>query len=288
MSDKLQILKEKHELEEYELLTEDVKQKRKERTLFALGGIKAAEQIVASFVSAISSQTLRALEVFQKDRMYLDLGFDKFVDFLQDSEFSPMTKSQYYERKNLIDNEGDIVYDYLNSIGLSVSIRKLLASNDKEITIEGDFLVVGDEKLAIQESSSIKNILLEIANDNRKLKEENTKKQLKLEKAEQTINDGSKQVEQLRRQLDTNSEGSTFDRAQSRLINAFIKFNDELADVPLVERVDKDSVLDTLWTLLEESRKRFGSNKNFTVSGAAEMDIDPLLAQVMEDGFDDE
>jgi hypothetical protein len=183
MSDKLKKLREQHELEEYEMQVGEVKDNRKSRALFALGGIKAADQIASSIFSAISSQSMKALDFFQKEKMYLDLGYETFVDFLQNSEFSPMTKSQYYERKNLISNEGEVVYDYLNSIGLSVSVRKLLTENNgKEISIEGDYFVVGEEKIEMKESSSIKNLLLEIANDNRKLKEENKKQAEKLEK----------------------------------------------------------------------------------------------------------
>jgi hypothetical protein len=283
MNDKLQKLKEQHEIEEYDLHVDENKNLRLRQAYMFLGGIHTVKKIANS----LNAQHLRAIQAIESEKLYLDMGFEKFVDFLASDE-SPIGKTAYYDRIKLLESEGEQVFDLLNEVGLTNAIRKKLAeSNYGDISIEGNTVRIGDETADLSNMRMIKTLIESFSNDCRKLTEQTKKQNETIQKMESQVSEGSKQVEQLRRQLDTNNEGSALDRAQSRLINAFIKFNDELAEVPLIDRIDKDSVLDTLWMLLEESRKRFGSNKNFTVQTTNQPDVDPLIAQALEDGFDD-
>ncbi|MCW5959298.1 MAG: hypothetical protein KIS76_03995 [Pyrinomonadaceae bacterium] len=164
MDDKLAKLKEKHELEEWELLSGEAREKLKEQALMFLGGIHT----VGKLSEALSSQEMRALETFQKERLYHAFGFQTFVEFLG-SDYSRMTKSQYYERLRILDIEGDRIFDLLNDAGLSVSKRKLLGKGN--IQLDGETLIVvgddGDEtEIEISDRSRILETLSALADAN--------------------------------------------------------------------------------------------------------------------------
>lgn len=104
-----------------------------------LGAITAMDAIAYGFSSQLNSQVMRGMEKIEREKLYLELGYGTFVEFLS-SDDSPITKSQYYERIKLINNEGDALYDALSKMSFPVSKRKLL--NKGAISIEGDSVIV--------------------------------------------------------------------------------------------------------------------------------------------------
>lgn len=121
-------------------------QKLRDKALLIVGGFKTATRIA----NAINSEVMRALELFQEEKVYQAFGYSTFVDFLEESEHSPMSKTQYYERRSILEKEGDAMFDLLSGLGMSIRKRKLLGRGNVEF--DGDKVIVhdGDEQTEIE------------------------------------------------------------------------------------------------------------------------------------------
>jgi hypothetical protein len=118
----------------------------RERALLFLGGMRAADRISA----ALSAQVMANLIAFEKEKMHETLGFKRFAEFLDRSPYSPMTKHQFYKRREVFDREGEQVFDLMNEIGLPLARRKLLGRG--VVRVEGETVIVldGDEEISIE------------------------------------------------------------------------------------------------------------------------------------------
>lgn len=137
-----------------------------------VGGVKVSRSLVEN----LSAQTMRAMKRIEEDKLYRAAGFPDFASFLA-SPNSPMTKNQYYDRLKLLENEGSEMFDLLNGIGLANSIRKQLKK--AELQIEGDELVIGDDRVALSDTPTLKAVLNDIAHER-----ERTHKKLSKHEAE--------------------------------------------------------------------------------------------------------
>ena len=161
----------------------------KAKTYKMLGAITAMDAIAMSLSSTLSSQALRGLEKIEQEKLYLSLGYETFVEFLN-SDDSPVTKNQYYDRIKLLNSEGDQLYDTLSQLSFPVSKRKLLGKG--EIAVEGETVIVktadGEEQIELNdknrllqtisaladraaETTALKTKLDKGAKDNQRLKE---------------------------------------------------------------------------------------------------------------------
>lgn len=258
------------------------------RSLLLLGGIRAVDRITQN----LSSQVMTAMITFQQEDMHESLGYNRFADFLDDSEYSPMSKNEFYKRKDIFEKEGSELYDAFNSMKIPLSTRKLLAqSNGGEISIEGDKIIIGETEVATTETDVIKEVVKSLANEIRSANANADKQKSQVEKLNNQIKEGVEQYEILDRKYQSLSEGSPLDRAQSQLVNSFIRFNDELSKTTVIVKTGKEDFLDTLWMLLQESRKRLGSSRNFSDSTAEKsLNISELTKKVLagDDDFGDD
>lgn len=165
----------------------------RERALLLVGGFRTALKIA----SAINSEVMRSLEVFQEGRLYQGLGFERFVDFLDQSEHSPMSKAQYYERRAILEKEGDQVFDLLSDLGVSIRKRKLLGKGNIEIDGETVIIRDGDEETAIELKDRTR--LLETLSA---LADANVDKSAKLDKQQQAIEKHDEKVRELYAEID--------------------------------------------------------------------------------------
>jgi hypothetical protein len=118
----------------------------RERALLFLGGMRAADRIA----SALSAQVMANLIAFEKEKMHEQMGYKRFVEFLDRSPYSPMTRHQFYKRREIFDREGEQVFDLMNDIGLPLARRKLLGRGT--VRVEGETVIVndGDEDISIE------------------------------------------------------------------------------------------------------------------------------------------
>ena len=110
----------------------------RERALLFLGGMRAADRIA----SALSAQVMANLIAFEKEKMHEQMGYKRFAEFLDRSPYSPMTKHQFYKRREIFDREGEQVFDLMNEIGLPLARRKLLGRG--AVRVEGETVIVND------------------------------------------------------------------------------------------------------------------------------------------------
>ncbi len=104
--------------------------------------------------------TFRALEQFAEVEGYRALGFDRFDQFLNSSR-SPLTKSQYYERKALLEAEGDQTFDVLNSLNVPITLRRQVGTG--AVRVEGDALIVDDERIALDDRAVVVEVMKMLA-----------------------------------------------------------------------------------------------------------------------------
>jgi hypothetical protein len=99
---------------------------------------------------------MRELIEFEKSDGHIALGHNRWVDFLETSEYSPMTKNQYYDRKDVFEKENPDVWDRLTDLGIPISLRKRLP--------EGAFEIKGDSIVITGEDGSTQSVGLADAN----------------------------------------------------------------------------------------------------------------------------
>ncbi len=197
--DKLQKLENDHQIAKHTVLTDEYKQKSRDNALLILGGIRVADKIANS----ISSQVMNALITFQDQQMYLNFDCDNFVEFLETSDYAPMSKHQFYKRKEIFEAEGEKLFDLMNEVGVSFATRKFLSSGNYDaISFDGDKLKIGDQEADISNARLVRSLIESYADDYKRVKTESDKAKEKLTKAEATINAGYKKVEDLQKQLD--------------------------------------------------------------------------------------
>lgn len=233
MNDKLQKLKEKHELEEYQVQVDSFNESQKEESLIFLGQIRAVGALARGF----SSQEIRALELFQQENRYRHLGFSTFVEFLNSDYCPKITKAQFYERLALLNAEGNQVFDLLNEIGVAASTRKLLAAGEYDaIIFDGDKVRIGESEAALSDVRAVRALIESYADDCKRLKDENKKQTEKIEK-------GKKDYDRLKERL-VEAEESTvrtdytknpLEKQNSIALGGLAGLADELSRATLVD-----------------------------------------------------
>ncbi|GEM_PF-2261676 len=173
-------------------------------------GMRGAEMIGAlramdNLHKHLGSQVIRGLEQFQSEKGYESYGFTRFDDFLDGYENSPMSKRQYYDRRDALNREGDELYDALNALKIPMSARKLLG--DGSIQIEGDEIVIGDERTSLSDRNFIKQTIQTLAQ-----KQSQTAKEL--EKLRKKVEKGDEENNKLKQKIDTLKNSPLGDNSQ--------------------------------------------------------------------------
>lgn len=161
---------------------------KRQTSLMLLGGIHVARNMSV----AISSEVLRALAEYGKGGHYRALGYKTFADFLNNSEYSPMSKSQFFEKHKFLQNEGAENFDLLNALNIPVRKRRLLAKGNVEI--EGNEVIVKDGDTETTIEITDRDRLLETLSA---LADANAEKSKKLEKGEQDFKKAKDRIREL-------------------------------------------------------------------------------------------
>lgn len=236
LKQKITAVEEQHAEETLNTHLELHKKDRNARAHILLGGIRAVDRISEN----LSSQVMAALITFQKEDMHEELGFTRFADFLDQSEYSPMPKSEFYRRKELYDAEGGQLYDTFNAARIPISTRRLLAKlGDAEISIDGDEIVIGDERSDLSDLPTIKALIGNFASDNKKLLESKEKADKALAAEKDKNKRGTEELNELRRSIDAANEGTEYERALMGVIKAFITLTSEAKELPDDERAER-------------------------------------------------
>ncbi len=211
-------------------------QARRDEAMRLLGGIRAVDRLQENIFQHISSQLINALILFQKEKMYEHFGFSRFADFLDNSDFSLPSKTAFYRQKELLKAEGVEKYDLFNEAKIPLSTRKLLASGDGgNIEIDGDQIIIGEERSDLSDLPMIKSLITNFANENRQLNEEKTKADKKIEDLQSRVKTGQSEYEEIRRAMDAANNGTPYERALMKAIGAMLNLAVEANKLPLIE-----------------------------------------------------
>ena len=239
---------------------------KRSEALMYLGGIGA----IKSLTDKLSAQAVRALEAFGESKAYELLGFKTFADFLNESPYSPLTKNQYYDRLNALEAEGDAAYDLLNNLGVPISKRKLLT--DGAVQLEGDTLVIGEERVPLNNRRRVVEAI-------RTLAEETARQAKKIEKGQEQ----NKKLKQERDELKKRGGVgviSDYNAALLQLVGAFDALRRELESLDDEQRgAVQDHTLRTVAEqrlMLEESFGFEPPAHNNGHGGVSDDDVDAI------------
>ena len=286
LKNKLDQVKHEHAVEAVERDGREIEEKRIAETMFFLGRVKQIGHDARSVATALSAQEIRALEHFQEQKMFIPLGYSTFVDFLDKSEYSPMSKRQYYERRELMNAHGDEIYDLLTSVGISVRAQKMLGNG--ELSIEGDKLVAGDVQIDIANSGLIKQVLGEMFDDKRELEKKLATEQKKNADNQQVIDRGIRENEELTRNIDAMRSKNPHDMAVAVLISDALELTEAIGQLPDQRKAPLgQDTLPLLNTVMQRIRAAYGTNFTFTEAAIVG---DDLLADIASqvNSLDDE
>ena len=236
LKQKIRDVEEEHADESLTTHLDNAEKRKEQRALLLLGGIRAVNRVGEN----LTSQVMGALITFQQEELHTQLGFERFADFLDKSEFSPMKKSEFYRRKELYDAEGGQLYDAFNAARVPVSTRQLLAKRgETEISIDGDEIVIGNERADLSDLPTIKTLISDFAGDNKNLIEANVKAEKKVEDLKAKVKKGSDEYEELRRSYDALAEDGPFAKAVMKYLGAAQGLIAEINALPEAERTPR-------------------------------------------------
>jgi hypothetical protein len=168
-----------------------------ERTSIRLWKTLGAVQAVSQLAAGLGAQTIHALERVRDEKLYLAAGFSTFDEFLSKHPESPMSHDTFRRRVNLLESEGDITFDLLNSLNVSISARLLLAG---DISIDGDNIVINEEQGDGVSSTRIP------LNDHAQIVKTIVELKKKADEQKRTIERGKKDVDKWKRKHDEVNE----------------------------------------------------------------------------------
>lgn len=259
LTDKLEQVKTEHAIEALSTLVTDNDERAKAEAFFLLGRIRQNETIHQAISANLGAQSIRVLEHFFDEKGHEVLGYPNLVDFLDRSEYAPMSKRQYYDRLRLIREHGDEIYDLLTSSGISVRAQKTLGTG--ELSIKNDTLYVGDREVAVADTGIIKEVLNELFDEKRRLTNETARQEAKIKDLSSKVQTGTDEVNQLRRSLDAINENSTFENALMGAVQSLLTLATEVKALSLEERMDRaEADLRTIAEQYFQIRDAYGLN----------------------------
>jgi hypothetical protein len=174
--------------------------KLKERALIMIGAVGAVNHIAAT----LSAQTMRGLQTIRDEKIFESFGYTRFDDFLNESEFSPMSYRQFIDREKLLENEGEKLFDVLNMSGMSHKQRRLLGSGYVQVDeAKGTVLIVTGEdmeedveEIELSDRNRLLQTLSALADQAAVLNQKNSKQKQQIERGEQQVEDLKKKLDE--------------------------------------------------------------------------------------------
>ena len=263
------------------------KQIDRDRALLLLGGFKTAARIAV----AINSEIMRSLELFQKEGIYEAFGYDRFAQFLDECEHSPMSKTQYYERKSLLDKEGDQMFNLYSELGISIRKRKLLGKGNVEI--DGDNVIIhgsdGEDSIVnIDDTARLMEIVTAVIDSKveQSIKIERLEKEKKADA--EKIRDRDREIDRVRAAKVAEFAADAHMTARVELGLAFNKFTDIVSKLADVEKDQfRDAVLEDVagWSAQLRTAYRLSSPQGGNPHGSKGVSPE-LSGSSFEEAFD--
>lgn len=209
-------------------------QQQRDQANQVLGGLAA----ISTLNKMIGSQTLRGWQRFFEEEMHMTLGYKDISHFLSEAPQSPMTKSQWYERRIVLETEGDNTFDLLNSIRIPISARKALPPSAFEV--RDNMLCVTDDKgqefeVPLSDTKRVKSIINNIAREHSEAKKKLEQEAKKTEALSNRVKELSDAKPKLSNELAT-PHGEALLFALTALKNLTDKASDLTDDEAIAQR----------------------------------------------------
>lgn len=239
------------------------------KAAFAIGAIAA----ISNLSRVLSSKSMRDLMIFQEMKMHETLGFSRFDDFLNESEYSPMTKSQFYERKAVLEKEGDSLFDLLNSSGVPIYKRKLLGTG--QISVEGEIVTIktelGDgnssvQQIELNDRTRLLETLTALADRNSELARKADKKQELLDKQKNALLKAEEEIERVKTEKRVEAGLDPHSNSLMNLIGAFAAHRqivEKLSDLEKAQFAPR--TFETIAAQLKDLTAAYGRNISLDV-----------------------
>ncbi len=128
----------------------------RERQKVRLWQIVGATKLANRLVESLGAQAVHAIEQVRDQKLYIPAGYETIRDFLDRDPESPMSYDQFNRRTKLLESEGDVIFDLLNSLNVPLKDRKMLAG---QIEIDGNEIRIGDTCVRKDDEAAILNLI---------------------------------------------------------------------------------------------------------------------------------
>ncbi len=203
-----------------------------------IGAHKAVSQIAAS----LGAQSIRGLELIRDRKYYLAAKHETFDSFLDHHPDSPMSYEAFRRRAHLLNNEGDIAFDLLNSLNVPLSQRKLLAG---QIEVTENEIKIGEDTVRLDDTARIVELVSTLHKKTQEQQRTNERLSKKLAKGEEDF-------EKLkRRAIVANPDGTETGQALLTVAGALKNLREKLEDAADEE---KQALREQIFELMRTSQ----------------------------------
>ena len=197
-----------------------------------LGGAMAIDRLQGH----LASQVIAAMMTVEDQKLYLDLGYETFAEFLTKSDLSPYSKTQFYKLRELYLTEGPTNYDLFSNWKLPLTTRRLLADKGVAIELQGDEVIIGgEERINVGETKAIKEIIARLVKDKLDVDEQKARTETKIEKLQSQLKAGQSEYETLQRKYDDATQMRPFDRALMMTVHWQLNLLENVSTLPEAE-----------------------------------------------------
>ena len=187
---------------------------------------------VTSIARSLSSKMIEGLMQVEEKKYYLAWGYTRFADYLNSDEVPDLSKTKYYDLKALLLSEGADAFDVFSGKKIPVSTRKLLAAKGVEISVDGDDLVIADQRVPITDRAAMKELVETVHNVLRDRDGREEKLTKKVGDLSEQIRIGTDEYRKLERNLDALQKGDPHDIALTRCVSALVTLPELIGQMP--------------------------------------------------------
>lgn len=223
---------------------------RRDRVMQMLGAAKYADRLR----SQSESQVIQFFMEVEESHLYIEYGYERFADFLDNCGLSGMSKSSYYRLRDLYLKEGAERYDLLTEWKISLATRKLLTPGD--IAFEGDEVIIGDERVKLGEHGKrVKTLIETLVQEKAALRGDLEKSVETVEKQDEKIKTVQASNDEFARILDAQEKGTSYEIAMMAFLKSALVLVGEVKALEHEERSERAHA--DLHTYAEQWRQLF-------------------------------
>lgn len=188
-----------------------------------------AAKVINRLTTTLSSQLLLTLKGIQESESYRAYGCETWVQFLKEHPELDISKNQYYDRIKLLESEGVEVFDLLTQMNVPISARKQLSSG--AVAIDGDELLIGEQRVAIDDAKKVKRAISQIAEQMERLESKAAKSDKEIEKLKGRLEDAKAVAREAAASVPFNDNTDPANQAYMRAVATLTELTRHLSEM---------------------------------------------------------